>query len=144
VSTSLFRRDPSFVVALPQHRQHAARRIVGISWAIIAYQLAGISLSIVLGRLGDIHGRYAIYGTGFAGHRAYLEGKAAEVIEPRKVLGLMGGEEYYEVERENTSTLGSSSRGTRENTPYVQETLRPRDCFIPFDPRGLCVGREVD
>ena len=66
MSTSLFGRDPSFVVALPHHCQHAARRIVGISWAIIAYQLAGISLSIVLGRLGDIHGRYAIYGTGFA------------------------------------------------------------------------------
>ena len=52
---------------------------------------------------------------GYSGHRAYLEGKATEVIDPRKVLGLMGGkaryrsfvsggmkdghkEEYYEVE----------------------------------------------
>jgi REP element-mobilizing transposase RayT len=50
----------------------------------------------------------------YSGHRAYLEGKATEVIDPRKVLGLMGGkarfrgfigdgmkeghkEEYYEV-----------------------------------------------
>ena len=36
-----------------------------VSWALIAYQLAGICLSVVFGRLGDIHGRYAIYGTGF-------------------------------------------------------------------------------
>jgi putative transposase len=51
----------------------------------------------------------------YSGHRAYLEGKTTEVIDPRKVLGLMGGkaryhafirdemkqghkEEYYEVE----------------------------------------------
>src|SRR5262249_47445542 len=32
----------------------------------IVYQLAGISLSVVFGRLGDIHGRHAIYGAGFA------------------------------------------------------------------------------
>src|SRR5207249_1529273 len=31
----------------------------------ISYQLAGICLSVVFGRLGDIHGRYPIYGAGF-------------------------------------------------------------------------------
>jgi MFS family permease len=40
--------------------------ILGISWALIAYQLASISLSVVFGRVGDIHGRYVIYGLGFA------------------------------------------------------------------------------
>ncbi|HEX6212978.1 MAG TPA: MFS transporter, partial [Methylomirabilota bacterium] len=39
--------------------------ILAVSWALIAYQLAGISLSVVFGRLGDVHGRYAIYGAGF-------------------------------------------------------------------------------
>ncbi len=31
----------------------------------------------------------------YSGHRAYLEGKATEVIDPRKVLGLMGGKAHY-------------------------------------------------
>jgi len=56
----------SFVVALPTIANTVHADTLGISWAIIAYQLAGISLSVVFGRLGDIHGRYALYGTGFA------------------------------------------------------------------------------
>jgi EmrB/QacA subfamily drug resistance transporter len=56
----------SFVVALPTIAGALGTDIVGISWAIIAYQLASISLSVVFGRLGDIHGRHAIYGGGFA------------------------------------------------------------------------------
>jgi EmrB/QacA subfamily drug resistance transporter len=56
----------SFVVGLPTIAAALDADIVGVSWAIIAYQLAGISLSIVFGRLGDIHGRHAIYGAGFA------------------------------------------------------------------------------
>jgi putative transposase len=31
----------------------------------------------------------------YSGHRAYLQGKATEVIDPRKVLGLMGGQARY-------------------------------------------------
>ena len=56
----------SFVVGLPTIATALDADILGISWAIIAYQLAGISLSVVFGRLGDIHGRYVIYGVGFA------------------------------------------------------------------------------
>ena len=56
-----------FIVSLPTLRQRAADTdILAISWALIVYQLAGISLSVVFGRLGDIHGRYWIYGIGFA------------------------------------------------------------------------------
>jgi EmrB/QacA subfamily drug resistance transporter len=55
----------SFVVGIPTIATALDADIVGISWAIIAYQLAGISLSVVFGRLGDIHGRHAIYGGGF-------------------------------------------------------------------------------
>jgi EmrB/QacA subfamily drug resistance transporter len=55
-----------FIVALPTLATSLHADILGISWALIAYELAGISLSVVFGRLGDVHGRYAIYGTGFA------------------------------------------------------------------------------
>src|SRR5262252_10097143 len=55
-----------FIVALPTLAVALDTDIIAISWALIVYQLAGISLSVVFGRLGDIHGRYAIYGTGFA------------------------------------------------------------------------------
>ncbi len=72
----------SFVVALPTIASALAADILGISWAIIAYQLAGISLSVVFGRLGDIHGRYAIYGVGFAimAASAFLCGIAPNVV----------------------------------------------------------------
>lgn len=55
-----------FIISLPTIAEALDADILAISWAIIAYQLAGISLSVVFGRLGDIHGRYAIYGLGFA------------------------------------------------------------------------------
>jgi EmrB/QacA subfamily drug resistance transporter len=55
-----------FIVALPTLAVALDTDILAISWALIVYQLAGISLSVVFGRLGDIHGRHAIYGTGFA------------------------------------------------------------------------------
>jgi EmrB/QacA subfamily drug resistance transporter len=54
-----------FIVSLPTIAAALHTDIVGISWALIAYQLAGISLSVVFGRMGDMHGRYVIYGLGF-------------------------------------------------------------------------------
>ena len=54
-----------FIVSLPTIATALNADILSVSWALIAYQLAGISLSVVFGRLGDIHGRYAIYGSGF-------------------------------------------------------------------------------
>jgi EmrB/QacA subfamily drug resistance transporter len=72
----------SFVVAVPTIAGALGADILGISWALIAYQLAGISLSVVFGRLGDIHGRYAIYGIGFAimAASAFLCGIAPNVL----------------------------------------------------------------
>src|SRR6266498_1367454 len=55
-----------FSISLPTLASALNTDILAISWALIAYQLAGISLSVVFGRLGDVHGRYAIYGGGFA------------------------------------------------------------------------------
>jgi MFS family permease len=55
-----------FIVSLPTIAGALDADILAISWALIAYQVAGISLSVVFGRLGDVHGRYAIYALGFA------------------------------------------------------------------------------
>jgi EmrB/QacA subfamily drug resistance transporter len=55
-----------FIVSLPTIAAALNADILAVSWALIAYQLAGICLSVVFGRLGDIHGRYPIYGAGFA------------------------------------------------------------------------------
>jgi EmrB/QacA subfamily drug resistance transporter len=38
--------------------------IVGISWAVIAYQISQISLSLIFGRIGDIYGRHTLFGLG--------------------------------------------------------------------------------
>src|SRR6266542_1166423 len=54
-----------FMVSLPTIAAALNADILAISWALIAYQLAGISLSVVFGRLGDLHGRHWIYGAGF-------------------------------------------------------------------------------
>src|SRR4029077_8949251 len=55
-----------FIVSLPTLATALKTDILAISWALIVYQLAGISLSVVFGRLGDIHGRSWIYGLRFA------------------------------------------------------------------------------
>src|SRR6266705_6281090 len=54
-----------FIVSLPTIASDLRADILSVSWALISYQLAGICLSVVFGRLGDIHGRYPIYGAGF-------------------------------------------------------------------------------
>jgi len=54
-----------FIVSTPTIAASLHADILSVSWALIAYQLAGISLSVVFGRLGDLHGRHAIYGAGF-------------------------------------------------------------------------------
>jgi MFS family permease len=40
--------------------------MLGISWALIIYQMAGIGLGVVCGRLGDIYGHHILYGCGMA------------------------------------------------------------------------------
>ncbi|HSF05714.1 MAG TPA: MFS transporter [Methylomirabilota bacterium] len=54
-----------FIVSMPTIADALDADILAVSWALIAYQLAGICLSVVFGRLGDVHGRYPIYGAGF-------------------------------------------------------------------------------
>ena len=54
-----------FMISLPTLAAGLGSDILGIAWALISYQLAGVSLSVVFGRLGDIYGRQKIYALGF-------------------------------------------------------------------------------
>jgi EmrB/QacA subfamily drug resistance transporter len=53
-----------FTVSLPTVANSLETSIVAISWAVIAYQISQISLSLVFGRVGDIYGRHALFGIG--------------------------------------------------------------------------------
>jgi MFS family permease len=52
------------MISLPTLAKGLGTDILGISWALIAYQVAGIGLGVVCGRLGDIYGHHKIYGYG--------------------------------------------------------------------------------
>ena len=53
-----------FAVSMPTIAASLHTTIVGISWAVIAYQISQISLSFVFGRIGDIYGRHTLFGIG--------------------------------------------------------------------------------
>ena len=54
-----------FAVSLPTVARSLDTTIVGISWAVISFQISTISLSLIFGRIGDIYGRQKIFGLGF-------------------------------------------------------------------------------
>lgn len=53
-----------FSVSLPTVANSLDTTIVGISWAVISYQISQISLSLIFGRIGDIYGRHTLFGLG--------------------------------------------------------------------------------
>jgi EmrB/QacA subfamily drug resistance transporter len=53
-----------FSVSLPTIATSLETTIVGISWAVIAYQISQISLSLIFGRIGDLYGRHRLFGAG--------------------------------------------------------------------------------
>ncbi len=53
-----------FAVSLPTVAASLETTIVGIAWAVIAYQISQISLSLIFGRIGDIYGRHTLFGLG--------------------------------------------------------------------------------
>ncbi len=55
-----------FSVSLPTVAASLDTTIVGIAWAVIAYQLSQISLSLIFGRIGDVFGRHKLFGAGLA------------------------------------------------------------------------------
>jgi EmrB/QacA subfamily drug resistance transporter len=55
-----------FSVSLPTVAASLDTTIVGIAWAVIAYQISQISLSLIFGRIGDVYGRHKLFGFGLA------------------------------------------------------------------------------
>ncbi len=53
-----------FSISLPTIAKSLETDIVGISWALISFQLSTISLSLVFGRIGDLHGRQIVLAAG--------------------------------------------------------------------------------
>ncbi len=53
-----------FAVSLPTIASSLETAIVGISWAVIAYQISQVSLSLVFGRAGDIYGSQTMFSFG--------------------------------------------------------------------------------
>src|ERR1043165_1893264 len=55
-----------FNISMPTVASALHTDLLGISWALLAYQLSNIGLSMIFGRLGDQWGRDRIFGAGFA------------------------------------------------------------------------------
>ena len=55
-----------FMISVPTLATALGTDILGISWALIIYQVAGIGLGVVCGRLGDLYGHHKMYGYGMA------------------------------------------------------------------------------
>ena len=55
-----------FNISLPTVAADLNTDLLGISWALLAYQLSNIGLSMIFGRLSDLWGREKVFGLGFA------------------------------------------------------------------------------
>ncbi len=55
-----------FIISMPTLASALGTDILGISWALIVYQMAGIGLGVICGRLGDIYGHHKTFGIGMA------------------------------------------------------------------------------
>jgi MFS family permease len=53
-----------FMISVPTLATALGTDILGISWALIAYQMAGIGLGVICGRLGDIYGHHTMFASG--------------------------------------------------------------------------------
>jgi EmrB/QacA subfamily drug resistance transporter len=54
-----------FNISMPTVANDLGTDLLGISWALLAYQLTNIGLSMIFGRLGDLWGREKVFGVGF-------------------------------------------------------------------------------
>jgi MFS family permease len=52
-------------ISMPTVAQSLGTDLLGISWALLSYQLSNIGLSVVFGRLSDLWGREKIFALGF-------------------------------------------------------------------------------
>ncbi|HEY7320230.1 MAG TPA: MFS transporter [Candidatus Binatia bacterium] len=53
-----------FMISVPTLATALGTDILGISWALIVYQVAAIGLGVICGRLGDMYGHHKMYGLG--------------------------------------------------------------------------------
>src|SRR5918996_4727853 len=53
-----------FMISVPTLATALETDMLGISWALIVYQMAGIGLGVICGRLGDIYGHRKMFGSG--------------------------------------------------------------------------------
>ena len=54
-----------FNISMPTLASSLGTDLIGISWALLSYQLSNIGLSLIFGRLSDIWGREKVFGLGF-------------------------------------------------------------------------------
>ena len=52
-------------ISMPTVASSLGTDLIGISWALLAYQISNIGLSIVFGRVSDLWGREKVFGLGF-------------------------------------------------------------------------------
>jgi MFS family permease len=71
------------MISLPTLAAALGTDMLGISWALIVYQMAGIGLGVVCGRLGDIYGHHKLYGIGMGVMAAgsFLCGLSRDVLQ---------------------------------------------------------------
>ena len=53
-----------FMISVPTLATALETDMLGISWALIVYQMAGIGLGVISGRVGDIYGHHKMFGFG--------------------------------------------------------------------------------
>jgi len=54
-----------FNISMPTVASSLGTDLIGISWALLAYQLSNIGLSIIFGRVADLWGREKVFALGF-------------------------------------------------------------------------------
>src|SRR5688572_31985954 len=52
-------------ISMPTIATSLATDLLGVSWALLSYQLSNIGLSIIFGRLSDLWGREKVFALGF-------------------------------------------------------------------------------
>ena len=72
-----------FMISVPTLATALGTDMLGISWALIVYQMAGIGLGVICGRLGDIYGHHRMYGFGMGimGLGSLLCGLSQDVVQ---------------------------------------------------------------
>jgi MFS family permease len=52
-------------ISMPTVAQSLGTDLLGVSWALLSYQLANIGLSMIFGRISDLWGREKMFALGF-------------------------------------------------------------------------------